>query len=149
MVVSPDPHPEKEAILGLIAEHFPQLRMQIIRNLSYEDYKQLISKAKWALTFGEGLDGYFVETIFSGGVSLAVYNTSFFTPDFETLPTVYASYETLSQRVISDLKKLDNDLNFKNYQEEQYQICSGHYNYKNYTQNVASFYSTYFSAQEH
>lgn len=72
LVVSHDEHPLKEQFLGQIARALPQLKIQVIHNLSYEAYKTLVSRAKWSLTFGEGLDGYFVETVFSGGNSFAV-----------------------------------------------------------------------------
>ena len=60
MIVSPDFHTKKAEILRLIAGHFPQLQIQIIKNLTYEEYKKVISRAKWAITFG-GLDGYFID----------------------------------------------------------------------------------------
>ena len=50
-----------------------------IKNMKYDAYKDYASRSKFALTFGEGLDGYFTETVFSGGISFAVYNNTFFT----------------------------------------------------------------------
>jgi hypothetical protein len=61
--------------------------------MTYQEYKATISKAKWALTFGEGLDGYFVEPIFSGDSSFSVYNPSFFIEDSWSLRTVYRDYD--------------------------------------------------------
>jgi hypothetical protein len=91
LVVSHDAHPLKEDVLGLIARAHPQLEIRIVQNMSYEEYKALILEAKWSLTFGEGLDGYFVEPIFSGGNFFAVFNDRFFTPAFAELETVYPS----------------------------------------------------------
>ena len=99
MIVSPDMHPKKSEVLSLIAKYFPKLKIQIIKNLTYEEYKDVISKAKWALTFGEGLDGYFIETIFSGGISFSVYNSNFLTQDFTSLQTVYDSYSILIKNI--------------------------------------------------
>ena len=98
MVVSPDPHPAKEAVMDLL-NSVTGLRIQVIQNLTYEQYKELISRARWSLTFGEGLDGYFIEPVFSGSVSFAVYNEEFFTQDFKPLSTVYSSYEELLKRI--------------------------------------------------
>lgn len=140
MIVSPDLHPEKSAIINLLARQFPQLKIQIIKNLTYEEYKETISKAKWALTFGEGLDGYFVETIFSGGVSFSVYNTLFFTKDFKSLRTIYENYDILIKKICSDLKDLNNEMVYTKYQKKQYDLCSKHYKYKEYIKNLELFY---------
>jgi hypothetical protein len=140
MIVSPDFHPRKSAILDLIAQQFPQLKIQIIKNLTYEEYKETISRAKWALTFGEGLDGYFLETIFSGGVSFSVYNSKFFTEDFKSLCTVYDNYEVMVQKMPLDVRALDNERAYSIYQKEQYDLCSSHYKYEEYRKNLELFY---------
>jgi len=140
IIVSPDNHPEKMGILGLIHKQLPQLRIQIVKNLPYEEYKKLISRAKWALTFGEGLDGYFIETIFSGGVSYAVYNSEFFMDDFKLLRTVYDNYEMLAKKICFDIKELDNEKAYTEYQNEQYTLCSKYYDYRKYVKNLELFY---------
>jgi hypothetical protein len=140
MIVSPDPHPKKTTILNLVARQFPQLKIQIINNISYEGYKKLVSNAKWALTFGEGLDNYFLETVFSGGISFSAYNSKFFTDDFKSLRTVYDNYNVLIKKICSDIKELDNEEAYVAYQNEQYALCSQHYNYKEYIKNLELFY---------
>ena len=140
MIVSPDNHPKRSAILGLIARQFPQLKIQIIENLTYEQYKNVISKAKWALTFGEGLDGYFVETIFSGGVAFSVFNEKFFSDDFKSLRTVYPDYDVLIKKISLDIKDLDNKISFMNYHKIENNLCCKYYNYNNYINNLALFY---------
>ena len=140
MIISPDQHPKKSGVLNLIAKQFPQLRIQIIKNLTYKEYKNLISKAKWALTFGEGLDGYFLETIFSGGVSFSVYNSTFFTKDFKSLRTVYDNYNILIKNICSDMKDLDNEITYTNYQNKQYELCCKYYKYEEYINNLVLFY---------
>jgi len=140
IIVSHDKHPQKSEILNLIARQLPQLRIQVVQDLSYEEFKRVISRARWTLTFGEGLDGYFIETIFSGGVSLAVYNSRFFTEDFKSLRTVYDSYETLSSRICVDMKELDNETAYTDYQNKQYDLCCKYYKYEEYIKNLELFY---------
>jgi hypothetical protein len=140
MIVSNDLHPKKKVVMDLLARQFPHLKTQIIENLTYEEYKKTISRAKWALTFGEGLDGYFVETIFSGGISFAVYNTKFFMRDFISLRTVYKNYDILSQKICKDIADLDDELAYSNYQNEQYALCHKHYDYREYLDNLKAFY---------
>jgi hypothetical protein len=140
MIVSPDAHPWKSAILQLIGGKFPRLKVQIIKDLTYEEYKELISHAKWALTFGEGLDGYFVETIFSGGISFSAYNSRFFTEDFKFLRTVYDNYSVLTKSICSDISDLDNEKSYAYYQMQQYDLCHKHYDYREYIRNLELFY---------
>jgi hypothetical protein len=68
---------------------------------------RLARRAKWSLTFGEGLDGYFAEPVWSGGVAFAVFNDRFFTPAFAELETIYPSWAALMQRMPLDLQRLD------------------------------------------
>lgn len=139
MVVSPDFHPRKEEVLALL-KNVPGLQIQIIQNLTYEAYKELISRAKWSLTFGEGLDGYFIEPVFSGAISLAIYNQEFFTPDFAPLRTVYASIDDLVNRVLSDLQELDTAERFTDYQQEEFARCADHYSHEQYIRQLTAFY---------
>lgn len=140
MIISPDDHPRKSEVLKLIAEELPQLKIQMIQNLTYEEYKDAISRAKWTITFGEGLDGYFVETVFSGGISFSVYNSNFFTKDFKSLRTVYDNYDLLIKKICIDIKNLDDDVNYSNYQREQYVLCCKYFNYNDYIRNLELFY---------
>jgi hypothetical protein len=140
MIVSPDPYPKKNEILHSIQTKLPNLKIQIIHNLTYEEYKATISRAKWALTFGEGLDGYFIETIFSGGVSFSVYNSRFFTPQFKDFQTVYPSYPALQDKIAGDILALDNEADFAAYQKRQFDLCRSLYDYKAYVANLEGFY---------
>lgn len=140
MIISPDEHPMKSRVLKLIGENLPQIRLQIISNMTYEEYKRLIERAKWALTFGEGLDGYFVETILSGGISFSAYNADFFTEDFKALRTVYDDYDSLAARIGRDIGTLDEKSAYTDYQNEQYAICSKYYNGTDYFRNLELFY---------
>jgi len=140
LIVSPDEHPLKKAILEEIAAKLPHLRIQIISGLTYEQYKRTICAAKWSLTFGEGLDGYFVEAVFSGAVSLAAYNEEFFTPDFKSLETVYDSYRSLKEHVVSDLRRLDEKQAYAGYQAREFSMVAKYYNITLYRSNLARFY---------
>jgi hypothetical protein len=122
LVVSPDGHPLKDAVLQRIARAHPQLEIRIVQNLSYEEYKALVLQAKWALTFGEGLDGYFGETILSGGNSFAVFNERFFTPAFAALETVYPSWDVLQERMPADLQRLDEPLAYERCWRQAYDL---------------------------
>ena len=139
MIVSPDGHPSKAAILAKLAR-IPGLRLQVIQNLTYEKYKETISDAKWALTFGEGLDGYLIESIFSGAIGFTVYNEEFFTPDFKFLTTIYQSSEELSTKIVETILQLDNHDYFCDYQKMQFRLCAKYYSQMEYQANIVAFY---------
>ena len=140
LIVSPDPNPNKKAILSLIHRELPELQIKIIQNLTYEQYKQTISRAKWALTFGEGLDGYFVESVFSGGVSFSVYNASYFTIDFKDMQTIYESYSEMKEKICADMASLDSEPTYSQYNQRQFDLCHKYYDYKDYMKNLETFY---------
>lgn len=140
MIVSPDDHPRKRLVLNRLGHDLPGLRVQVVKKLTYEEYKQLITRAKWALTFGEGLDGYFLETVLSGGISFAVYNARFHTEDFRGLRTVYATYDALVANISKDIAALDNPAAYTGYQQEQFELCSRYYRHDEYVENLRRFY---------
>jgi len=144
LIYSPDAHPLKERVLQKL-QHLPGIRYVEIQNMTYEQYKEIISRAKWAITFGEGLDGYFLEPIFSGAISFATYNTDFFTPDFQMLDTVYPTYEIMADRLVADLLRLDDPDVYKEYQQKQFRICRSHYDHDTYLQNLKRFYQGNYS----
>lgn len=145
LIVSPDHHPARESVLKRIHNELPELDVRVIQGMPYSEYKSLIAQAKWALTFGEGLDGYFIETVFSGGVSFAAYNERFFTADFRDLETVFTSYEDFAENLISTLRHLDNPLAYQTCQQEMFEICRSHYDHGRYVENLVAYYQSSFA----
>jgi hypothetical protein len=140
LVVSHDEHPLKQEVLAQIARAIPELDIRVVKNLSYEEYKSLVSRAKWSLTFGEGLDGYFLETVFSGGNSFAVFNDRFFTPAFAALETVYPSWEVLMQKIVLDLRRLDEPRAYHACWRQAYDLLSDLYSTEKFRENLRLFY---------
>lgn len=94
-------------VIEAIHENLPEYEVRIVENMTFEEYKKLISRAKYAITFGEGYDGYFVEPYLSDSVAFAVYNEVFFPADFKNVPTVYSSWDELMEKVIKDIRYYD------------------------------------------
>ena len=140
LIVSPDQHPLKEKVLALIARACPDLTIKIIENLSYGDYTELTRRAKWSLTFGEGFDGYFIEPVFSGGVSFAVFNDRYFTPAFSRLETVYASWEVLMEKMTADIKRLDEPVAYDRCWRRTYDLTSSLYSTEKFRENLRAYY---------
>lgn len=107
MLVSPDWNPDKERILNTISKELPQLELRVIQNIPFGDYLKLEREAKWSLTFGEGMDAYFLGVFLRGGIGFAVYNEDFFTPEYQRMHTVYPSFAALQSSIVEDIKLLD------------------------------------------
>jgi hypothetical protein len=144
LIYSPDEKPEKNKLIEKLSQ-IEGLQLQMIQGITYTEFKNVISRAKWALTFGEGLDGYLVEPIFSGAIGFAVYNEDFFTNDFKVLQTIYNSYNDLYNNIVKDIQYLDKVEEFENYQKIQFEICSNHYSSKVYKENIRKFYNYEFT----
>lgn len=140
LIVSPDGHALKGEVLDRIARACPELKIQVIEDLHYNEYLKLIRRAKWSLTFGEGLDGYFAEPVCSGGVAFAVFNDRYFTPGFAELETVYPSWEVLMERMPVDLRRLDNRPAYERGWRQTYDLIGGLYSTERFRENLQKFY---------
>lgn len=140
LTASHDERPMKAAILQELQEQLPALRVQVIRNLTYSQYKATIEKAKWGVTFGEGLDWYFLEMVFSGGISFAVYTDEFFPNEYKGLPTVFDSYEQMRRDLPGMLKKLNNPEAHAECHNTLFNFLKKHHRYDEYLQKLQAFY---------
>ncbi len=104
----------KEDIIQKLSDELPEFKLVEVNNLTLEEYKKLISKAKYSITFGEGYDGYFIEPYLSNSLSFAVYNREFFPEDFSKCPNIYESWESLYENIVSDIKKYNQDIELYN-----------------------------------
>lgn len=132
IAISPDSHPKRDEVIRLLRSRQPTLNIIIIQDMAYEDAKNVFRDAKWSLTFGEGLDSYFVEPTFSGGVAFAVYNDRYFTEEFATLPTVYPSYDNLIENIVDDMDRLDSPDVYAATNRMVFDVCSRLYQYDKY-----------------
>jgi hypothetical protein len=133
-------HISKEEIIDKLKSELPHYQVIVINNLSYEEYKNLVFQSKFVLTFGEGLDGYFIENILMGGVSFAVFNSIFFTKDYQSLMSVYDSFEELFQNIVNDMKSLDNFDSYDKVHRELYKIVELEYTFDKFQNRVKNYF---------
>lgn len=107
MIVSPDYNPNTGRILDVIRNAFPYVDIRIIKNLKYEEYLEIERAAKWSITFGEGLDGYFYGPVLRGGVSFAVRNNTFDVDGLESVLTIYPDYDSMAKNIVNDMNNLN------------------------------------------
>jgi hypothetical protein len=145
IVLSPDQHPLRGRVIDTIAKGLPHLELITVQDMSYENYRSLIAKAKWSLTFGEGLDAYFGEMALTGGVPFAVYNDRFFMPEFRGLPTVYDTWPELQISIVKDILNLDHDEQYHAAGEPVRKVLNGLYDSERYRENIRLFYEERYS----
>lgn len=130
----------REQIVAKFKKELPNYKLITIKDMKYDVYKKNIGKAKFAITFGEGLDGYFIEPILSGGIGFAVKNSIFFNHQFENAETVYSDYDTLYNTLIDDIKKLDNEIMYNKLNEELIQKAEEIYSLNRLEKNIENYY---------
>lgn len=95
----------QQTVVDEIQELLPEFEIVVVENLTLAEYLDLASRTMFSITFGEGMDGYFIEPILSGGVSFAVYNDIFFPKNFIDAPTVAQDWSSLMQLIKENVPK--------------------------------------------
>lgn len=110
IVLSPDVCPVRDSLIDSLKKELSDYRIEVVNNMSFENYMDLISRAFAVITLGEGFDGYLLQPSIVKTLSFAVYNSDFF-PDSEflNLMNIYKSYDDLMQNIIGDITELSLD----------------------------------------
>jgi hypothetical protein len=141
ILLSPDSSPAKAKVVNELREKLPKYKLVTVENMRYENYRELISKARFAISFGEGFDGYFIEAFFSGGVALAVYNDDFFpTKAFAKFSNTYDSYEEMTDRIVESVKKMESKPAYERVLEQNLENINKYYDFPSYEKNLKNFY---------
>lgn len=108
IVISPDDILEgeikKDDVLNHLSKMLPDYTLVVVRNMSLEEYKNLIAKAQFCITFGEGFDGYFLEPFLSDSISFGVYNDTFFPHSFVSAPTIFSNWSDLLRNIVESIE---------------------------------------------
>ena len=142
IVLSPDYHKDKDKIVNKLKEKFNDWQFITVEKMKFAEYMNLISKALFIITFGEGFDGYFTQPSIVGSIGIAVYNNEFF-PDnsWLNLSNVFENYEDMSENIVNFIN--DYSSNFQKYTELSVLNKKKHdeiYNFKQYEDNLRRFY---------
>ncbi|HJV25441.1 MAG TPA: hypothetical protein VJ673_07130 [Aromatoleum sp.] len=143
ILYSPDESENKEFVLRTLKEALPDYRFVEVRNMRYEEYLEGASRAFVSLTFGEGLDSYFVEPIFLGGIGCAVFNERFFTPNYKGLPFVYTSWQELMEKFVDDIRAIEKEHRYRAVHDRQFDRVDGDYSADIYLGRIRDFYAAH------
>lgn len=107
IVLSPDENKYKQKVIDKLKTNLPDYKIVTVKEMKLNDYKKLISKAMFTITFGEGYDGYFIEPYLSDSISFSIRNATFFPKNFADVSTVYNTWEDLIQNITIDIRKYE------------------------------------------
>lgn len=140
LIYSSDKNEFSSEIINRIQENIPGLKTQKIEKLSYDQYRDLISRAKWTISFGEGIDGYFMEAIRCGAIPFAAYNPTFFDEAYEGLPNIYDSYHDMLENIVKDIQSWDNLKDYQAFNDQLRAIDRREYDDEVYKNNIQLYY---------
>lgn len=101
--------PQKAEILKELKKLLNNYEFVLIENLPFIEYKKLISRAKFTISFGEGWDGYFFQPYFSESIGICVFNENFCPKYMKSLPTVFDSYDNFAEKICTFVRNNDNE----------------------------------------
>ncbi|MCF8463904.1 MAG: hypothetical protein K9G41_03625 [Flavobacteriales bacterium] len=145
IIVSHDEHPQKETILRSLQNAVPDLEIIVVKNMTLEEYTDHQKYCKFGLSFGEGMDAYFLQTILFGGIGFAVYNTTFFTEDIRAFPTVFDSFDQMHQNIASLIQELNTAEAFTAFMMTTRSVARKYYNHESYLQRIEHIHSNWTS----
>ena len=142
IALSPDKNPYRERIIDVIKKDLPDYRMITVKDMTYEEYFSLLAKSMFVITFGEGFDGYFIQPFSKRSIGLSVYNDTFFpSKDWLLLDNVYSSYEEMSENIVDDIRRMENDeAIYSNVISKNREEILKVYSHKKTDNNLARFY---------
>ncbi len=142
IALSPDNNEYREKVIEKLKKELPDFKLITIKDLTFNQYMDLISKAFFTITFGEGMDGYFILPSVVQSIGFAVYNDEFF-PDSSwlDLQNVFKTYDDLSENIIKILKDLySNQKKYNSLSILNKQKHNEIYNLNQYKNNLKKFY---------
>lgn len=110
IVFSPDPNEWEPKVREAIRRGLPEYRIEVVNNMTFVQYLDLVSRAMFVMSFGEGFDGYFIQPFQTGTVGVAAYLPRFFpSEDWLRLDNVYSSYEEMANKFPGDVRRWESD----------------------------------------
>jgi hypothetical protein len=146
VLFSPDDYSKNKRVLESLQQKLKGYKFETIEKMTYDRYKERIGRAKFCFTFGEGLDGYFIEPFFSGTVSFAIYNDQFFRAEYRGLPSVFDTEEELFKKIDQVIEQFLDPVEYNKTVKKTNKLLTADYNYDDYVNNIKAYYTTYFKS---
>lgn len=112
IVLSHDENEHKKNIIDTLRKRLPDWQLITVEKMSFDEYMDLIAKAFFTISFGEGFDGYFVQPTSVKSMGLAVYNDEFFpNKSWKEMENVFTSYYEMQEKIVSKITEFYNNKN--------------------------------------
>lgn len=142
ILFSVDAHPMKERIISAVSEAFPEYEARVIVGLNYGDYKTLVRRAQFCISFGEGMDNYFIEPFFSNGIGVTVYNPDFMPVEFLDFENVFSSYADMEREIEGFITRVVEDPEFRHsVWKKNFDVLKAIYDGRIYDRKVSEYLS--------
>lgn len=109
-ILSQDDNPFKEEIKEKLIKR--GIKVYDKYPIPFKEFVALQQKAKWTISFGEGVDGYSMGQFRNGGIGFGVYQENFAKNNYDknNLPFfLFSSYEEMKDKIIEKIGILDNE----------------------------------------
>lgn len=142
IVYSYDSNPYKERILTKLKQKLFGWDFVCVQEMKFTEYMDLISRAFFTISFGEGFDGYFTQPQYVGSIGFAVYNDTFFpNRKWLGLENVYADYVEMEEKLCNDILCFSLDkAKFDRVIADFMRLHKGLYQVNEYEDNLRRFY---------
>lgn len=143
IVLSPDEAPYKEAIVKKLKQELPDFKLITVENMPFDEYMDLIAKAYFTISFGEGFDGYFLLPPLVGSIGVAVYNEKFFPNEhWLNLENVFANQERMIQFITKTIDSYSKDkASYENLSIKAKEWHDNLYSLEDFKHNLKAFYN--------
>lgn len=141
---SNDENEYKEAVLAKIREELPEYKLIEINKMTFDEYMETITRAKFTITFGEGFDAYLCQPFYVGSIGVGVYNDRFFpSKDWLGLENVFESYQDLLDNFENFVKNAE--MNITEINRHFLEYNDNLYSWDDYKKRIESFYKKNYS----
>ncbi len=142
ILYSPDKISQKNQILETLSKNFPGYKLIQIKDMKFDKYMDLIKRAKYMITFGEGYDGYLAQSMLMNGIGFAVYKKNFFPEEYIfDKPNIFKSFDEMQENITERIKYFEeNETARKETIEYFNSIQNSLYNFDNYIDCIEKFY---------
>jgi hypothetical protein len=135
-----DQHLMKQRIMSVMRSKADNFEHRVVLGMRYEEYLHAVQRSKYSVSFGEGLDNYFIEACFSGGIGFAVYHATFMLPELLEFDNVFTSYSEMERRLPGVIARLEEDECYrKRLWRQNYQLLSGIYDDQIYSRKLMEY----------
>jgi hypothetical protein len=149
IIYSPDDADWKDTVIKKLRKNLPDYELREIRGIDFDTFMDLASRCRFAISFGEGFDGYVAQPCYQGGVGFAVYNEEYFpTDEMLRLKNIFISKDDIEDNIVSTIKELDSDLDlYRNVNKEMMSIYNNLYSRTDYLKRIRMLINREFEIQ--